>query len=211
MARRSDYNRRDFLRTTAAVTAATAAGGVWSELAAQESVSPNEKLNIACVGTANRAAADIDGVKGEAITVLCDVDKNYLDRALAQFPGARTYADSREMLEQEADKIDAVVVATADHTHAPTSIRAIRKGLHCYCEKPLTHTVHEARLVAEAAKEHGVATQLGTQIHAGENYRRVVEIVQAGTIGDITDVHVWVGKGWGEESVPKVAKIHQRR
>ncbi|MCA9120515.1 MAG: Gfo/Idh/MocA family oxidoreductase [Planctomycetaceae bacterium] len=203
MARRSDYNRRDFLRTTAAVTAATAAGGVWSELAAQESVSPNEKLNIACVGTANRAAADIDGVKGEAITVLCDVDKNYLDRALAQFPGARTYADSREMLEQEADKIDAVVVATADHTHAPTSIRAIRKGLHCYCEKPLTHTVHEARLVAEAAKEHGVATQLGTQIHAGENYRRVVEIVQAGTIGDITDVHVWVGKGWGGGERPE--------
>jgi hypothetical protein len=107
------------------------------------------------------------------------------------------------MIEKEADKIDAVVVATADHTHAPTSIRAIRKGLHCYCEKPLTHTVHEARLVAEAAKEHGVATQLGTQIHAGENYRRVVEIIQAGTLGDVTDVHVWVGKGWGGGERPE--------
>lgn len=197
MPTRPDFNRRDFLKTTAAASTVAATGGVWSELAAEESTSPNEKLNIACVGTANRAAADIDGVKGEAITVLCDIDKNYLDRALMQFPDARTYADSREMLEQESDKIDAVVVATADHTHAPTSIRAIRKGLHCYCEKPLTHTVQEARLVAEAAKEHGVSTQMGTQIHAGDNYRRVVEIIQAGTIGAVEEVHVWVGKGWG--------------
>ena len=203
MPRRSNFNRRDFLKTTAAVGAASAAGGVWSELAAQESNSPSEKLNIACVGTANRAANDIDGVKGEAIRVLCDIDKNYLDRALEKFPDARTYADSREMLEKEADKIDAVVVATSDHTHAPTSIRAIRKGLHCYCEKPLTHTVHEARLVAEAAKEYGVATQLGTQIHAGDNYRRVVEIIQAGTIGEVTDAHVWVGKGWGGDGRPE--------
>ncbi|MBC8354312.1 MAG: Gfo/Idh/MocA family oxidoreductase [Planctomycetes bacterium] len=206
MPSRPNYNRRDFLKTTAAASAATAAGGVWSELAAQDSVSANEKLNIACVGTANRAAADIQGVQGEAITVLCDIDKNYLDRAVEKFPDARTYADSREMLEKEADKIDAVVVATADHTHAPTSIRAIRKGLHTYCEKPLTHTVHEARLVAEAAKEHGVATQLGTQIHAGENYRKVVEIIQAGAIGDVTDVHVWVGKGWGGGERPEVGE-----
>ncbi|HUG68236.1 MAG TPA: Gfo/Idh/MocA family oxidoreductase [Pirellulaceae bacterium] len=203
MLRRTDYDRRDFLKTTAAAGAATIAGGVWSEVAAQDSVSPNEKLNIACVGTANRAAADIQGVEGEAITVLCDIDKNYLDRASEKFPDARTYADARELLEKEADKIDAVVVATTDHTHAPISIRAIRKGLHCYCEKPLTHTVHEARLVAEAAKEHGVATQLGTQIHAGDNYRRVVEIIQAGTIGDVTDVHVWVGKGWGGGERPE--------
>jgi predicted dehydrogenase len=203
MPKRLGYHRRDFLKTTAAASAATVAGGVWSELAAEESSSPNEKLNIACVGTANRAAADVQGVQGENITVLCDIDKNYLDRALAKFPNARTYADSREMIEQESDKLDAVVVATADHTHAPTSIRAIRKGLHCYCEKPLTHTVQEARLVAEAAKEHGVATQLGTQIHAGENYRRVVEIVQSGAIGDVTDVHVWVGKGWGGGERPE--------
>ena len=131
MPKRPGYDRRNFLKTTAVASAATVAGGVWSELAAEESSSPNEKLNIACVGTANRAAADVQGVQGENITVLCDIDKNYLDRAVAKFPDARTYADSREMLEQESDKIDAVVVATADHTHAPTSIRAIRKGLHC--------------------------------------------------------------------------------
>ncbi len=161
------------------------------------SASANEKLNIACVGTANRAAADIDGLKNENIVALVDVDKVYLDRAAANFPQARTYADYREMLSQEAGKIDAVMVGTPDHHHAPATIRAIRAGLHVYCEKPLTHTVQEARLVAETAKKMGVATQLGTQIHAGDNYRRVVEIIQARAIGDVTEVHVWVGKGWG--------------
>ncbi|MEI6538859.1 MAG: Gfo/Idh/MocA family oxidoreductase, partial [Planctomycetota bacterium] len=103
----------------------------------------------------------------------------------------------REMIEAEGDKIDAVVIGTADHHHAPASIRAIRAGKHVYCEKPLTHTVFEARLIAKAAAEKGVATQLGTQIHAENNYRRVVEIIRAGVIGDVTEAHVWVGKGWG--------------
>jgi predicted dehydrogenase len=197
-----NVSRRDFLRTSGLGVAALSSG-VWSEIAAQESNSPNEKLNIACVGTANRAAADIDGLKSQNIAVLCDVDKNYLDRALGKFPDARTYADYREMIDKEADRIDAVMVGTADHNHAPATIRAIRAGLHVYCEKPLTHTVQEARLVAEAAKEHNVATQMGTQIHAGDNYRRVVEIIQAGVIGDVTEVHVWVGKGWGGGDRPE--------
>ena len=188
--------RRHFLQTTAA-GAAVLGTGVWSASALRVSASANEKLNIACVGTANRAAADIDGLKNENIVALVDVDKVYLDRAAANFPQARTYADYREMLSQEAGKIDAVMVGTPDHHHAPATIRAIRAGLHVYCEKPLTHTVQEARLVAETAKKMGVATQLGTQIHAGDNYRRVVEIIQARAIGDVTEVHVWVGKGWG--------------
>ncbi len=200
MSHKPHVSRRHFLKSTttgaAALSAGVWAGSLPSPTSAAET-SANEKLNIACIGTANRAEADINGVRGENITVLCDIDKNYLDRAKSRFPAARTYADYREMLEAEADKIDAVVIATADHNHAPATIRAIRKGLHVYCEKPLTHTVQEARLVAEAAAEHGVATQLGTQIHAGNNYRRVVEIIQAGTLGDVTEVHVWVGKGWG--------------
>jgi len=183
--------------------AAVISSGVWSELGAGESKSRNAKLNIGCVGTANRAAADINGVAAENIVALCDVDRNYLDRAASRFPAARTYADYREMIEKEADKLDAVIVGTADHNHAPATIRAIRAGLHVYCEKPLTHTVHESRVVAEATKKHGVATQMGTQIHAGENYRRVVEIVQSGAIGDVTEVHVWVGKAWGGGERPK--------
>jgi predicted dehydrogenase len=196
------FRRRDFLKVSGAGFAAIA-GGVWSQLAAAESKSPSEKLNIACVGTANRASADIDGVQGENIVALCDVDKNYLDRAAARFPGARTYADYREMIDKETGKVDAVVVGTADHNHAPATIRAIRAGMHAYCEKPLTHTVQEARIIAEAAKKHNVATQMGTQIHAGDNYRRVVEIIQSGAIGDVTEVHVWVGKGWGGGDRPE--------
>jgi predicted dehydrogenase len=198
----SDFNRRQFLGMSAA-GAAVISTGVWSELAAQESTSPNEKLNIGCVGTANRASADINGVASENIVALCDVDGNYLARAAARFSGARTYADYREMIEKETGKIDAVIVGTADHSHAPATIRAIRAGMHAYCEKPLTHTVQESRLVAEAAKKHGVATQMGTQIHAGENYRRVVEIIQAGAIGDVTEAHVWVGKAWGGGERPE--------
>ena len=195
-------SRRRFLQAAGAGSAILSSG-VWSELSAQESSSPNEKLKIICVGTANRASANVDGVSAEEIVGLCDVDRNYLDRAAAKFPNARKYEDYREMISEESDRADAIVVATADHNHAPASIRGISAGLHCYCEKPLTHTVREARLVAEAAQAKGVATQMGTQIHAGDNYRRVVEIVQSGAIGDVTDVHVWVGKGWGGGERPE--------
>ena len=193
-------NRRRFLQTS---SAAVIVGGVWSQRGVAASSSPNEKLQIACVGVANRAAMDVNGVKGEAIVALSDVDQSYLDRAHQDFPDAHVYADYREMIDQERDRIDAVVVGTPDHHHAPASIRAIRAGKHVYCEKPLTHTVHEARVLTEAAREQGIATQLGTQIHAGDNYRRVVEIVQSGAIGAIGEVHVWVGKGWGGGELPR--------
>ena len=200
---KSNLHRRGFIKATGA---AALSAGVWSEVAAQESSSSNEKLKILCVGTANRAAADIAGVEGQDIVGLCDVDKNYLDRAASKFKAAKTYADYREMIANEADSADAIVIATADHNHAPAAIRAINAGLHVYCEKPLTHTVHEARLIAEAAKAKGLATQMGTQIHAELNYRRVVEIVQAGSIGDVTEVHVWVGKGWGGGDRPETTQ-----
>lgn len=192
-------NRRRFLQTS---TAAVVTGGVWSQLGLAESKSLNEKLQVACVGVANRAADDMEGVKGEAIVALCEVDKNYLAQAHEEFPDARLYDDYREMIDQERDRIDAVVVGTPDHHHAPASIRAIRAGKHVYCEKPLTHTVQEARILTEAARQQGVATQLGTQIHANDNYRRVVEIVQSGAIGDVNEVHVWVGKGWSGGELP---------
>jgi predicted dehydrogenase len=201
----SNLSRRNFLKTAAAGTAALSTG-VWSGTAVAASQSANEKLNIACIGTANRAAGDIADLKGENIVALVDVDSNYLDRAAKQFPDARKYADYREMLSQEAGKIDAVMVGTTDHHHAPATIRAIRAGLPVYCEKPLTHTVEEARMIAQAAKEKGVATQLGTQIHATENYRKVVEIIQAGTIGDVTEVHVLMNKDWGGSDRPDGSK-----
>ncbi|MCH2131086.1 MAG: Gfo/Idh/MocA family oxidoreductase [Pirellulaceae bacterium] len=203
MSSRRSVTRRDFVKTSSiAAGVATVSGGWFSQLAAQESNSPNQKLNIAVIGTANRASANIHGVEGENIVALCDIDQNYLDNAKQRFTAATTYSDYRELLDAESKNLDAVVVSTADHHHAPATIRAIRAGLHVYCEKPLTHTVEEARLVTSAAKKHGVATQMGTQIHAGENYRRVVEIIQSGAIGDIQEVHVWVGKGWSGSADP---------
>lgn len=197
-----NVTRRDFIKSTTAGAAAISTG-IWTGAAPAATRSINEKLNIGCIGTANRALADINGVNTENLVAFVDVDSNFLDRISKQYPDARTYSDYREMLDAEEGKIDAAVVATTDHHHAPATIRAIRKGLHVYCEKPLTHTVQEARIVAEAAKEHGVATQMGTQIHAGDNYRRVVEIVQSGALGDVTEVHVWVGKGWGGGERPE--------
>jgi len=196
----TSLSRRQFV---AGATTLAATAGVWSELPAQESKSPNEKLNLICVGTANRAAANIDGIKSQNIIAFCDVDQRYLDVALSKHAGAKGYRDYRKMIDQEHTKADGIVVATADHNHAPASIRGIAAGLHCYCEKPLTHTVQEARIVAEAAKKNGLVTQMGTQIHAENNYRRVVEIVRSGAIGDVNEVHVWVGKGWGGGDRPE--------
>lgn len=200
----SQVNRRQFVQTSSSV----AAGLYASTVLGRSTTSALSKLNIACIGTANRAAANIDGVKGENIVALCDVDSRYLERSrkmIGEKQGAEPagYADYREMIDQMGDKFDAVVVATTDHHHAPATIRAIRAGKHVYCEKPLTHTVQEARYIAEEAEKAGVATQLGTQIHAGNNYRRVVEIIQSGAIGDVTEVHVWVGKGWGGGDRPE--------
>ena len=111
-----------------------------------------------------------------------------LAAAAQKFPKAKKYVDFRKMLEEMEKPIDAVMVSTPDHTHAPASVMAMRMGKHCYCEKPLTHTVYEARVLAQLAKEKKLATQMGTQIHAGDNYRRVVELVQAGAIGPVTEV-----------------------
>jgi predicted dehydrogenase len=192
--------RREFLRRTALAGTAMTVGWMpeWAHGATR---SPNEKLNIGIIGTAHRAAANIEGVQGENIVALCDIDENYLSRAGERFPQAKTYHDFRKLLEQR--DIDAVVVSTADHVHAPASIMAMRLGKHVYCEKPCSHTVHEARLAAETAAQFKVATQMGTQIHATDNYRRVVELVQSGAIGPVRECHVWCGKTWSGGERPK--------
>jgi len=199
-------SRRQFIKQTSLAGAAAGVGlagrGVWSQAAPKTSKSPNEKLDIGCIGVANRARSNLNGVAGENSVALCDIDDRYLGTAAQRWPGAAKYNDFRKLLDKEKS-LDAVVVSTPDHVHAPASAWAMRLGLHCYCEKPLTHSVWEARQVAELAAKQKVATQLGTQIHAGENYRRVVEIIQSGAIGPVTEVHVWVGKGWGGGERPK--------
>jgi len=188
-------NRRDFIGRTA-VAGAVSAGLYVNPVAAGESKSPNEKLNIAAVGVAHKGEHNIKQLTGQNIVALCDVDSSYLTRLSAQFPKARTYRDYRKLIEAEHNRIDAVVVSTADHNHAPATVRALSAGKHVYCEKPLTHTVHEARLVARLATKNKLATQMGTQIHASNNYRRVVEVIQSGAIGPVTRVYNWCNKNW---------------
>jgi len=151
----------------------------------------SERLVVGIIGVAGQGAYDMNEVAnaGAAIVALCDVDENRTGEARKRFPDAKFYPDWRRLLDQKG--LDAVVIATPDHTHAVATLAALKTGLHVYCEKPLTHCVYEARLVAETAARHKRVTQMGTQIHAGDNYRRVVELVQAGTIGPIRRVQVW--------------------
>src|SRR5262245_703020 len=187
--------------------------GFWSDRAVSASTSPNEKLNVAFVGTANQARFSINSLQSEYAVAMCDIDDNYLDKAIADFPQARRSNDFRKMLDAMHREIDAVVVATPDHIHAPASMMAIKLGKHVYCEKPLTHTVYEPRALAEAAAKMQDATQMGTQIHATSNYRRVVELIQAGAIGKVREVHTWAGRSWGggdrpTDMPPVPAHIH---
>ena len=194
------YTRRHVLMTGAALGAALTAPGCLSA-PRRRPRDPNEKLDLGFIGVANRAASNLEGCAGENVVALCDVDEIYLGAASEAHPNARRYVDYRVMLDKE--RLDAVVVSTADHTHAPATLAALELGLDVYCEKPLTHTVREARAVAEAAKRYGAVTQMGTQIHAEANYRRVVELVQSGAIGSVHTCHAWVDKSWGGGERPK--------
>ena len=197
----SNLPRREFLRRTALSAVAVAA---WPVPAFCGDPQGTKKLNLAIVGVAGRGGANLAGVAKENIVALCDADEARLGKAAAQFPKAQKFVDFRKMLDQVHRQIDAVVVSTPDHTHAPASVMAMRMGKHCYSEKPLTHDVYEARTVTETARQHKVATQIGTQIHAGDNYRRVVELVQAGAVGSIREVHVWAAASYGHgEDRPK--------
>ena len=145
---------------------------------------------------------------GENVVALCDVNQRNLDAAAVKAPGARQFRDFRKLYEALKDsEFDAVVVSTTEHTHAFATLPALKRKRHVYCEKPLTRDVHEARVITQAAAQAGVATQMGTQIHASGNYRRVVELIQSGAIGPVREVHVWVSRAWGWQS-PEEAKAN---
>jgi len=178
-------HRRGFLQTSTALGIAVSSGTL---LTPSRVLGANERLNIGVIGVGGRGASDLAGVAGENIVALCDVDEGRLDAAAANHPSAKKYVDYRKLLEQ--DDLDAVVVATPDHHHAPATVRALRRGLHVYCEKPLTHTVAEARLIAQLTAEKKLATQMGTQNHEHPGYLRLVELLQSGAIGNVSEVHV---------------------
>ncbi len=187
-------SRRSFLKTTAAAGIATVAAP-----AIVHGQNLNEKLNIAVIGCGGRGGGNLSAVRSENIVALCDVNGANLSKAAEVFTGATQYTDFRKLYDDAAD-FDAVVVSTCEHTHAFATLPALQLGKHVYCEKPLTQNIWEARIIREAWGKTNVASQMGTQIHAGENYRRVVEIVQSGAIGAVSEAHVWVSRAWGRQS-----------
>ncbi len=178
---------------------AGAAAGVIAMPAIVRGRNLNEKLNIAVIGVGGRGGSNLRDVASENVVALCDVSEPAVNHAARYHPSARRLRDYRELYDH-APEFDAVVVSTTEHTHAFATLPALQLGKHVYCEKPLTHNVWEARVIREAAAKAKVATQMGTQVHATDNYRRVVELIQSGAIGPVHDVHVWVGRAWGLQS-----------
>jgi hypothetical protein len=167
----------------------------------------NERLNLAVIATGGRGGGNLASVESENIVALCDVNEACLTPAVARHPRAKKFADFRKLYDH-AKHFDAVVVSTPEHAHAFATLPALQLGKHVYCEKPLTHDVWEARIIRETAAKAKVATQMGTQIHAGDNYRRVVELIQSGAIGPVREVHVWVSRAWGRQTAEEAKKAN---
>lgn len=178
-------DRRQFVKTAALAGLSL---GLGAQKVSARILGANDRLNIGVIGVGGRGAADLAAVSGENIVALCDVDEDRLNQAAESFKDAKKYVDYRLLLDHP--RLDAIVVATPDHHHAPASIGGLGRGLHVYCEKPLTHTVREARLMAQLAAEKQVATQMGTQNHEHPGYLRLVELIQSGAIGAVREVHV---------------------
>ena len=191
----SGTNRRDFIKYTAATGMGYWVAGrkTWAQEA--DSRSPNEKVNIASVGVGGKGDSDSEqaGQVGN-IVAICDTDDNQLARKGKQFPRAKKFNDFRKMFDEMGKGIDAVTVSTCDHCHAVVAMMAIKNGKHVYCQKPMTHYVGEARALREAANQHKVATQMGNQGTAENGLREAVEVVQAGGIGNVSEIHVWTNR-----------------
>ena len=196
-------SRRSFIQA-----AGTAAAGLWASGPHILRAQAGDKLRLAIIGCGGRGAANLKGVASEQIVALCDVDRNAVDKAAAAYPQARKEVDFRRLYDH-AGEFDAVVVSTTEHTHAFATLPALQLKKHVYCEKPLAYNVHQTRVIREAAERAGVATQMGTQVHASDNYRRVVELVQAGSIGKVTECHVWVARAWGWHASEADATQHK--
>jgi len=180
-------NRRRFLAASVVVSAAAV---VPRHVLGAGQEAPSEKLNIAGIGIGGMGAANLENLKSQNIVALCDVDHNYAANTFKKFPSARVWTDYREMLEKQKD-IEAVMIATPDHTHAVIAMAALKAGKHVYCQKPLTHDIYEARKLAEASKDSKLATQMGNQGHSGEGIRAVCEWIWDGAIGEVKEVDAW--------------------
>ena len=205
-------SRRDFLKTGAAASVGAA---FWVANEPKVTLGNNalEKLNFACIGVEGKGSSDTDSAgRYGNVVALCDIDESRLNKKARRYKGVAKYVDYREMLDEMGDKIDAVTVSTPDHSHAPASALAIRAGKHCFTQKPLTWSVQEARTLRELANKHDVATQMGNQGTSHDGLREGVEVLRAGAIGDVTEVHVWTnrpvwpqgtGRPQGKEDIPE--------
>lgn len=192
-------SRRQFLKSASLLAAANTLPVITRRPASVE------KLRTAHIGVGGMGRSDLNSVASHGaveVAALCDVDAGPLAEAHSLHSNAKTFADYREMFETMGDQIDAVVVSTPDHTHAPAAMMALNRGKPVYCQKPLTHDVYEARQLRRIAEQQGVVTQMGIQIHSAAVYRRAVEMIQAGTIGRVSQVHAWSSKNWGYDGGP---------
>jgi predicted dehydrogenase len=194
MSRRT--TRRAFLRSSAAATAGIIGAGRLLAQSVPAATSPNEKISIAFIGVGGKGADNLgrlSAIKSVNVVALCDVDGKTLGSAAGKFPSARTYTDYRKLLDEHKE-FDAAVVTVPDHHHAFAAIHAMSLGKHVYCEKPLTHSVYEARLMRETAARNKVATQMGNSGHSGRGVRSIVDAVRAGVIGTVTEAHAWTNR-----------------
>jgi len=195
-------NRRDFIKNSSLLaTSLTLTPATLLQHCKKASKErPNEIIRTAHIGVGNMGMEDLKAIASHPkvkVTALCDVDSRYLNSAKELFPDAKVYADYRKMLKEMKSSIDAVVVSTPDHTHAPASMMAMEMDMAVYCQKPLTHHVSEARAMRKMAKEKNLTTQMGIQVHSFYDYKLATQLIQAGIIGKVKTVHAWSPKNWG--------------
>ena len=193
-------DKKGMTRRTFFFGAAMMAAGCATARPVKRKVSPNEKLNIGCVGVKGmQGASDVKNVSSENIYALCDVDEKHLLATAANYPGAQKYRDFRVMLDKEYKNLDAITITIPDHMHATVALWAMERGLAVHCQKPLTQTVWEARLLRKAAEKYNVVTQMGNQGYSSEATRLACEIMWDGQLGDITEVHSFNGGGFARD------------
>ncbi len=199
-------SRRDFLKK-----AAVAAAGLTiipsRAVSGLGHTAPSDKLNIAGVGIGGKGHPNLVGMNSENIIALCDVDWKYADVCFREFPNAKRYQDWRKMFDEMGKSVDAVMVATADHTHAVIAATALSLGKHVYCQKPLTHSVYESRLLTRLAAKHKVATQMGNQGNSGDGVRQLCEWIWNGEIGEVREVHTWTDRPIWPQGIERPAKV----
>ncbi len=201
----SQFSRRYFFYGSLLAGAIPSQGfGSVASLRAAGYKSPNEKLNIASIGAGGKASSDIDGCAHENIVALCDVDEKEAARKFKQYPDLPKFKDFRKMLDEKGKDIDAVIVTIPDFMHATAAIACMERGKHVYVQKPLVRTVAEARLMRETANKYKVATQMGNQGYSNEGTRQAAEMIWAGEIGGVKEVHAWTDRPWWPQGLTEI-------